>query len=100
MTSYASIEGCGLEWKRQNGKVDEVAVPDEDVPDTESFELLLQRDTGWTQDVGVVDAGVESVRENLNAKLTPAQHSVPAAFEEVLDLSRETLASVMNFEDV
>lgn len=94
VNSYETIESCGLEWKRLNGKIDEEEVPgDYDVPDTDSLKLLLQCDSGWTQHTNPIDPGVESAWENLKAESTGVQHKVPTTIEKVLDLNRETLVS-------
>lgn len=57
------------------------------------MEILLQLDSGWTQDASVVDAGLVSTWGKLKAELTRAQPTVPTTIEKVLGLSRETSVS-------
>lgn len=54
-TSHASITGCGLEWKWLSGEVDGEEVPDQNVRNTHSLKLSLERSVGWTQAVGTVN---------------------------------------------
>lgn len=67
--------------------------PDNDVPDTDSLVLLLQRDAGWTQNIGAVDTGVANTCGRLKAVSTRAQLGVPTTVEKVLHFSREALVS-------
>lgn len=58
----ASFESCELERERLNGEANEEEVPrDDDVLDTDSLELYLQRDTAWPQKISAVDSLVMSV---------------------------------------
>lgn len=58
---YASIESCEMEWKRLNGKVSKEKVPGVDnVPHTDSLELLLQRNAGLNEETIVGDRLVVS----------------------------------------
>lgn len=54
----------------------------------------MQRDAGWTEDVGTDDHGGAGAWENLKTELTPALLAVPTTVEKVLHLSREALASL------
>lgn len=49
MAFYASVKSCEWERKGLDEKIDEEEVPDDDVPDTDSLELLLQCDAGWSK---------------------------------------------------
>lgn len=61
VVSYARIESCQLDLKRLNGEVNGEELPgDENVSDTDSLDLLLQRDAGWTQDNSIDDPPVVS----------------------------------------
>lgn len=57
--AYASKESCRAYWRAANGEVTnvlaEAEVPCTDVPDMDDLALLLEKDAGWTQDVGSVD---------------------------------------------
>lgn len=55
VTSYASVKICELEWRRMNGETDEKDGTEDDVLDKDSYKLLLQRDAGWTRDIGAVE---------------------------------------------
>lgn len=93
VTLYSSVERCVLEWKLLSGKIDADDGTDDDVPDMDLWQFLLQRDTGLTQDAGVVDHGVVNVWGNLKSELMRAQRVVLTTVEEMLVLSRDPLAS-------
>lgn len=47
LTFSASVERCQLKYIRLDGEIDEEKAPaDDDVPDTDSLALVLQRDPG------------------------------------------------------
>lgn len=90
-TSYASDESCEVERKCLNGEIDVEDGPDDDVSDTNLSELLLARDTGWTQDINAAHLGVANVWRSLKTDLMRAQLAIPTAVEKLLHLSREVL---------
>lgn len=58
MISYSFIKSNRLQWRQLNGEIDEENIPGiYDVPDTASFELLLQQKTDWIQDTSSADRG-------------------------------------------
>lgn len=67
--------------------------PDHDGMDSDSLALLLHRNESWTHDIGIVNPGVATIRENLKEELTCAQLTVPTAVEMLWGLRYETLAS-------
>lgn len=79
--------------KRLNGVVEEEEYLDDDVPDADSLESLLQRDVGWTHDTNVVDPVVASAQGNLKTEFTRVHHIVPTTMENVLHLSAVTMDS-------
>lgn len=98
MTSYASVANCELEWKRLNCTIDKTEGTDDDVPDTDSQELLVKRDAGYTQDVDAVDDGMESGWEKFKLVLMCELFAVRTAVEKDLDVSCEVLASRNDFQ--
>lgn len=53
--SYSSIESCESECRRFNGEVnDEEGAYVDDIPDADSLELLLQRDSECFQEISAV----------------------------------------------
>lgn len=60
----------------------------------------MQRDMGWTQDVGTFGLGVTNVWESLKTDLTCTQLMVLTTVEKVLNLSRDYWFVVMTFENV
>lgn len=75
---YASTKSCLLVWKRLLGeRSEEVISGDDDVPNTDSLEILVQRKTGWAQENSAVDPMVVSVWESSKKELTLAQITIP-----------------------
>lgn len=84
VASCSSNDSCKLQWKRVNGEVEEEEVLGGDGgPDTYYLELLLQRDTGWTQESSVVDHLLMAAWGSLKSEWTRAQITIPTTIKKV-----------------
>lgn len=93
LTSYTCNASFEIAWKMLNGKMDDEEATDDHVPDTDSLELLLQRDAAWPQHIGTVDHYLANVWDILTEELAHAQHAVLITVEKLLSISREALNS-------
>lgn len=59
-----------------NSEIDEEDCTDYDIQDTDSVQLLLQREAGWTQNIAVGNLGVVYGWGNVKAELTRAKLAV------------------------
>lgn len=84
-----SIRNSDLEWNSLNVDAnEEESFGDDDVPDTDYLDLILQRCEGWTKETSAADPSTMRAWESLKAELTRAQILIPTTMENVLYLVR------------
>lgn len=93
----ASMESFQADWRAANGDAHdvpaEVEVPSVDVLDMDDLAFLLEKDAGWTQDVGHVKLCLVEACRRSGGERIAFKASVPRAFNEVGKIGRELLSA-------